>query len=108
MMICKEANVCSLNKYLMFRVFTWYNSPKYHCSNCRHLYKMEGSSNFVFKINKLRTVLAERRVQLDLSIPNLYVEGSYKCDRMSYGDYDSKASGYFRLGTHGIIGIILK
>jgi len=57
---------------------------------------MQGSSSFVFKINKLRTDLAERHVDLELSIPYLHVEGLYQCDRMSYGDYGSKASGYFR------------
>jgi hypothetical protein len=57
---------------------------------------MEGSSNFVFKIKKLRTVLAERRTELDLLMPSLHVDGSYESDRMTYGDYDSKASGYFR------------
>jgi hypothetical protein len=57
---------------------------------------MEGFSNFVFKINKLRTVLAERRAELDLLLKNLHVEGFYDSDRMSYGDYDSRASGYFR------------
>jgi hypothetical protein len=57
---------------------------------------MEGSSKFLFKINKLRTVLAERHAELDLLMKNLHVEGFYESDRMSYGDYDSKASGYFR------------
>jgi hypothetical protein len=57
---------------------------------------MEGSSNFVFKIKKLRTVLAERRTELDLLMPSLHVDGTYESDRMTYGDYESKASGYFR------------
>jgi hypothetical protein len=57
---------------------------------------MQGFSKFMFKIKKLRTVLAERRVELELSMQNLHVEGFYESDRMSYGDYDSKASGYFR------------
>jgi hypothetical protein len=57
---------------------------------------MEGSSSFVFKIKKLRTVLVERRAELDLLMENLHVDGLYEADRMAYGDYDSKASGYFR------------
>ncbi|XP_023711866.1 uncharacterized protein LOC111866815 isoform X2 [Cryptotermes secundus] len=68
----------------------------------RHIHKMEGSSNFVFKINKLRTVLAERRAELDLLMEKLHVEGFYESDRMSYGDYDSKASGYFRLTLNNL------
>jgi hypothetical protein len=57
---------------------------------------MEGSSSLMFKVNRLRTVLAERRAELDLLLKNLQVEGFYESDRMAYGDYDSKASGYFR------------
>jgi hypothetical protein len=57
---------------------------------------MQGSSKFTFKINKLQTTLKERHVKLVLLMPNLYVEGSYECDRMAYGNYDSKSSGNFR------------
>jgi hypothetical protein len=57
---------------------------------------MQGSSKFMFKINKLQTILNQRHVKLGLLMPNLYVEGSYECDRMAYGDYDSKSSGNFR------------
>ena len=57
---------------------------------------MQGSSKFVFKIKKLQTILKERHVELDLLMPDIYVEGSYECDRMVYGDYDSKSSGIFR------------
>jgi hypothetical protein len=57
---------------------------------------MQGSSKFVFKIKKLQTILKERHVELELLMPNLFVEGSYECDRMAYGDYESKSSGNFR------------
>ncbi|KAJ4428820.1 hypothetical protein ANN_25813 [Periplaneta americana] len=59
--------------------------------------KMEGYSKFEFKPVKTRTVLLERRIDMKLLLPDLHVEGFYQCDRMAYGDYNTKGSGYFWL-----------
>ncbi|XP_069676255.1 uncharacterized protein [Periplaneta americana] len=59
--------------------------------------KMEGYSKFEFKPVKIRTVLLERRIDMKLLLPDLHVEGFYQCDRMAYGDYNTKGSGYFWL-----------
>ncbi|GFG38734.1 hypothetical protein Cfor_07040 [Coptotermes formosanus] len=70
-----------------------------------HLHKMQGSSEFVFKIKKLQTILKERHVELDLLMPNLFVGGAYECDRMAYGDYESTSSGNFRLALNNLTAV---
>jgi hypothetical protein len=82
--VCVSAHAC------------WKEDAQTLCFTCRHLHNMQGSSKFMFKINKLQTILKQRHVKLGLLIPNMYVEGSYECDRMAYGNYDSKSSGNFR------------
>jgi len=82
--VCVSAHAC------------WKEDAPTLCFTCRHLHNMQGSSKFMFKINKLQTILKQRQVKLGLLMPSLYVEGSYECDRMAYGNYDSKSSGNFR------------
>ncbi|KAJ9597517.1 hypothetical protein L9F63_011614, partial [Diploptera punctata] len=66
------------------------------------LFKMKGYSKLDFEILNLKTDLPERRVEMNLLLPKLNIEGSYRADRMTYNDYEAKASGYFWLALSNV------